>query len=131
MGEWKECKLGGDATFDFNSLVEVINDAHKKLSKRAAKAVNICLTFRNWIIGYYIYEFEMRGSDRASYGERLLEELSMQLADRGLKRVGERELRRFRQFYLTYPQIREAVTPELSRMLHVSLLGEVKREAGA
>ena len=110
---WRECRLGDATTFDFNSLLEAINDVHKKLSARAYKAVNISLTVRNWIIGCYITEFEMNGSDRASYGERLLEELSVRLAERGLKRVGERELRRFRQFYLSYPQIREAVTPEL------------------
>ena len=59
----------------------------------------------------------------------LLEELSARLAERKLIRVGERELRRFRQFYLTYPQIREAVTPELSRMLPGPVLSEEKREA--
>ena len=121
--------MGDETAFDFNSLVDVINDAHNRLSTSASKAVNISLTLRNWIIGYYICEFEMRGSDRASYGGRLLETLSLQLADRGMKRVGERELRRFRQFYLTYPRIREAVTPELSKMIPGPINVEEKREA--
>jgi hypothetical protein len=41
------------------------------------------------------------------------------LSSKGVSRVEERELRRYRQFYQTYPQIRETVSPEL----HQRLLG--------
>jgi hypothetical protein len=44
-------------------------------AKQASKAVNISLTLRNWLIGSYISEFELRGFDRAGYGERLLASL--------------------------------------------------------
>jgi hypothetical protein len=27
------------------------------------------LTLRNWLIGYYIAEYELQGSDRADYGD--------------------------------------------------------------
>ena len=121
--------MGIDDPLNFNSLVDAIENAHDNLSRRATKAVNISLTFRNWLIGYYISEYEMGGSDRATYGDKLLEELSGKLAERGMNRVSERELRRFRQFYQAYPQIREAVTPELSRMLPAALSGTEKREA--
>jgi hypothetical protein len=105
--------MGIDDALDFNSLVEAITRIHAELAARATRAVNISLTLRNWFIGYYIREYELGGSDRAAYGEKLLESLSLKLAERGMKRVDTRELRRFRQFYLTYPQIREALTPEL------------------
>jgi predicted nuclease of restriction endonuclease-like (RecB) superfamily len=103
--------------FDFNSLVQQIRDIHSNLQMQATKAVNIALTLRNWIIGCYIYEYEQGGEDRAEYGEKLLQKLSDSLQKHGLKRIEERELRRFRQFYLTYPQIRESVTPELHPFL--------------
>ncbi|WP_443661211.1 hypothetical protein [Eshraghiella crossota] len=30
------------------------------------------MTLRNWVIGYYIVEYEQDGSDRAQYGSHLL-----------------------------------------------------------
>lgn len=35
-------------------------------------AVNQLMTLRNWVIGYYIVEYEQDGSDRAQYGSHLL-----------------------------------------------------------
>ncbi len=102
---------------DFNILVQQINQLSSSLQKQATKAVNIALTLRNWMIGYYIYEYEQGGEDRAEYGEKLLQRLSASLRKLELKRIEERELRRFRQFYLTYPQIRESLTPELGTII--------------
>jgi predicted nuclease of restriction endonuclease-like (RecB) superfamily len=97
---------------DFNGLVGQIKVIHERLWGQATKAINIALTLRNWMIGYYICEYEQGGEDRAEYGENLLWKLSESLRQHGLKRIEERELRRFRLFYLTYPQIRETVSPE-------------------
>lgn len=99
--------------FNFNGLVDQIKVIHERLLGQATKAVNIALTLRNWMIGYYICEYEQGGEDRAEYGENLLWKLSESLRQHGLKRIEERELRRFRLFYLTYPQIRETMSPEL------------------
>lgn len=49
---------------------------------------------------------------RAAYGERLLSNRSKRLRETTIPRTDERELRRFRQFYLAYPQIRDTVSPE-------------------
>lgn len=121
--------MGNDDTLNFISLVEAITRIHKKLVAKATRAVNISLTVRNWLIGNYIREYELGGSDRAAYGEKLLESLSLKLAEKGMKRVDTRELRRFRQFYLAYPQIREAMTPDLVKMLPASTSGQKKRES--
>jgi hypothetical protein len=43
--------------------------------------------------------------------------LSARLLENGVSRTEERKLRRYRQFYQTYPQIREALTPELGKHL--------------
>ena len=56
--------------WDFEKLVVSIRQAHEELAARAGRAVNVSLTLRNWMIGCYIAEYELCGSDRASYGER-------------------------------------------------------------
>jgi len=106
-----------DMSLTFEQLISSIRHVHDQLTAQAGRAVNISLTLRNWAIGYYIHEYEQNGSDRAQYGERLLDRLAEQLQKSGLKRVESRELRRYRQFYQLYPQIRESVTPELNRLL--------------
>jgi len=55
--------------------------------------------------------------------------LAESLRQAGLARVDARELRRFRQLYLTYSGIREALTPELRRLLHASGPAGDKRES--
>lgn len=97
----------------FVELVESIREAHNLLSVQATRAVNINLTLRNWVIGYYIEHYERSGVDRATYGDRLMDELSKSLKKQGLTRCDRRELYRYRQFYLTYPQIVETVSPQL------------------
>ena len=106
-----------DMSLTFEQLISSIRHVHDQLAAQAGRAVNISLTLRNWAIGHYIHEYEQNGSDRAQYGERLLDRLAEQLQKSGLKRVESRELRRYRQFYQLYPQIRESVTPELNRLL--------------
>lgn len=108
----------------FTSLVEFIQNLHDELSAQASRAVNFSLTLRNWLIGYYIAEYEQNGMDRAAYGERLLERLSIHLRKQGVSRSEERELRRYRQFYHTYPQIRDSLTPELREKLLSQLATE-------
>ena len=102
---------------NFESLVGAIADVHQRLQSEAVKAVNTALTLRNWLIGLYIHEYELAGQDRATYGERLIERLSDRLKARGVPRTDGRELRRYRLFYLTYPQIRESLPPEFVQAL--------------
>lgn len=101
----------------FAELVLSIRQAHDLFSAQASKAVNISLTLRNWSIGYYIERYERLGVDRAKYGERLMDDLSETLRKLGLSRCDRRELYRYRQFYLTYPQIVEAAAPQLTAVL--------------
>lgn len=107
-----------DLTMD--RLIESISRTHRYFSAQAGKAVNIALTLRNWTIGCFIQEYEQYGADRAKYGEQLLARLAQALALKGMERVSERELRRFRHFYRTYPQIRQSLTPELHQAIPAS-----------
>ena len=85
---------------NFESLVGRINLIQDALQAQAAHAVNLSLTARNWLVGYYIVEFEQHGEDRAKYGEKLLNRLSERINRKGFE---PRRLREFRQLYLVYP----------------------------
>ena len=85
---------------DFESLVGRINLVQDALQAQAAHAVNLSLTTRNWLVGYYIVEFEQHGEDRAKYGEKLINRLAERINRKGFE---PRRLREFRQLYLVYP----------------------------
>ena len=113
----------------FTELLTTIQLVDDRLASHASRAVNISLTVRNWLIGFYIYEYEQNGEDRANYGDKLLNRLADALGRAGVSRSQVRELRRYRQFYLTYPAIRESLTPEFHKLLPVNDLQ--KRESVA
>lgn len=100
----------------FAGLIQSIQAAHRELAAQAGKAVNISLTLRNWLIGHYIEEYERNGVDRAEYGEKLMDHLSSQLTRQGISRCDRRELYRYRQFYLTYPQIVRSLPPQFQQL---------------
>jgi hypothetical protein len=60
-------------TLHFENLVNNIEQIHHHFQQQAVKAVNVSLTIRNWLIGFYIVEFEQNGADRAKYGEKLIQ----------------------------------------------------------
>ena len=86
----------------FERLVAAIGQAHAELAAQASRAVNASLTLRNWLIGFHIAEYEQQGTDRAQYGDALLDRLSDRLKEAGVSRAEARELRRYRQFYPTF-----------------------------
>jgi len=87
---------------NFNELKQSIQQISGTLRKNAISAVNIHLTVRNWLIGFYIVEFEQKGEDKAKYGAKLLQNLADSFDEEGLS---YRNLNLYRQFYLVYPQI--------------------------
>ena len=62
--------------FRFLSACSGIRQVHEHCDVEAARAVNVGLTVRNWMIGWYIRQYEQDGADRSTYGTRLLENLS-------------------------------------------------------
>lgn len=85
---------------NFESLVGRINLIQDALQAQAAHAVNLSLTARNWLVGYYIVEYEQHGEDRAKYGEKLINKLSQRISRKGFE---PRRLREYRQLYIVYP----------------------------
>jgi predicted nuclease of restriction endonuclease-like (RecB) superfamily len=96
----------------FSTLIDSIRQVHDELVSQASRAVNVSLTLRNWLIGCYIEEYERSGVDRAQYGDKLMDRLAETLTKQGVSRCDRRELYRYRQFYLIYPQIVEALPPQ-------------------
>lgn len=99
-------ELPQDNKTGMDSLVKQISDVQDVLQGVAAHAINLSLTARNWLVGYYIVEYEQHGEDRAQYGDNLLKTLAKRINRKGL---GERRLYEFRLFYSIYPNLGEAV----------------------
>ncbi len=110
---------------NFGQLVGVIRQVNDTLAVQANRAVNASLTLRNWLIGLHVEEFERRGMDRAEYGDKLMDRLAETLTKHGVSRCDRREIYRYRQMYLTYPQILEAVTPQLEPLVGETVLADL------
>lgn len=63
------------------------------------------MTLRNWIIGYYIVEYEQSGKDRAEYGKQLFKAIADRIIKKGVKSIRERHLYLCKDLYKAYPQI--------------------------
>ena len=110
--------------WDFEKLVGVIRQVHEEMAARAGKAVNLSLTLRNWLIGFYIAVYEQNGADRAEYGAQLLENLSSRLAEGGMDGVASRSLRQYRQFYSVYPEIWQTPSAKTIERLIPTSIGQ-------
>ena len=97
---------------NFESLVGHINQVQDVLQAQAAHAVNLSLTARNWLVGYYIVEFEQHGEDRAKYGDKLINRLAKEINRKGFE---PRRLREYRQIYIVYPQLGTSIASYLQK----------------
>lgn len=98
----------------FTRLSDMVLQIHDATQTAAVKTVNRFATVRNYVIGYYIVEYEQHGSDRAKYGDQLLKRLAERVNRKG---INETLLKVSRRFYLDYPQI------------HFYLLGQISPTA--
>jgi predicted nuclease of restriction endonuclease-like (RecB) superfamily len=116
----------------FEALVGAIQATDAHFAAEAVRAVNIGLTLRNWCFGLSIAAFELRGADRARYGERLVEALSDELKARGISNVGRRQLYQYLAFYRTYPELVRALpAPALALVPGADTAAEIVRTASA
>ena len=103
--------IAQDLTFDM--LVQRIDCTQEALQNSARLIINRHVTTKAWLTGYFIVEYEQHGSDRAQYGERLIKCLSERL---GRNKFSPTSLKIYRQFYLTYPQLRSEIASFLQTM---------------
>ena len=100
------------SNMDFNTLVGRINYVQEAFQAQAAHAINLSLTARNWLVGYYIVEFEQKGEDRAKYGDKLMPRLAKSINCKGFE---QRRLRDYRRIYLVYPQLATEIATYIQR----------------
>ena len=81
--------------------------------KQTYHAINFKMVESYWLIGQTIVEHEQRGEARAAYGKGVLKEVASRLTSDFGKGFDERELRKMRQFYLTFRN-RDTLRPELT-----------------
>ena len=110
---------------NFNTLVAQIDTVHKTLQAKSIQSVSTGLTIRNWLIGYYIVEYEQHGEDRAEYGAKIIENLVRRL--KHIKSMSETNLKLFRLFYFAYPRIGQTLSDEFKlKSLEIQQTASVK-----
>lgn len=92
----------------FSDLASIIQTTHDAAQSSAVRAINRMQTMRNWLIGYYIVEFEQHGKDRAEYGTQLLKKLEERVDRKGLNVT---LFQTSRNFYNLYPQMEGLFVP--------------------
>ena len=91
------------------------------------------LRSENYVIGFYIVEYEQHGNDRAKYGDKLLKRLAERVNKRG---INETLLKVSRAFYLNYPHVKsylegKSATPSHQSALVSSMASSESSERGA
>lgn len=98
---------------NLEQLVTSIEQIDLDLRRQSMRAVSCSLTVRNWLIGWHIAEYELKGEDRAVYGDGLLRALSERLSSQGLSGCDRRLLYRYRKLYRVYPHIVQSLSGHL------------------
>ncbi len=95
---------------NIDNLTNTISQTNTFFLNKVQKQVNSAMTLRNWIIGYYIVEYEQSGKDRAEYGKQLFKAIADRIIKKGVKSIRERHLYLCKDLYKAYPQILRTVS---------------------
>ena len=111
----------------FNDLTSIIQTTHDAAQSSAVKAINRMQTMRNWLIGYYIVEYDQHGKDRAEYGTQLLKKLEERVNRKGMTTT---LFKWARKFYRLYPQMTDNLPVRIcATMMHQLQSIENKEDA--
>lgn len=113
----------GAKTPSLADLCDAVRATHDAAQGAAVKAINRMQTMRNWLIGYYVVEYEQNGQERAQYGSRLLKEIATRVDRKG---INETLLQVARLFYIGYPQMAQNLCLKKSATLSHKLKEESK-----
>ena len=102
-----------------DDLIAHIDKTNHFFTHQAVKQVDTMLTLRNWFIGLHLAEYEQLGSDRATYGAKLLQKIAQQLKQKKIQGLSLTNLKLYRQFYNTYPQIGQTLSDQLKLPQHI------------
>lgn len=98
--------------------IQEIKQILAQARQKTYQAINSAMVEAYWNIGKRIVQEEQNGAERATYGEAILKTLSKELSAEFGKGFSERNIRNFRQFYLSFPEIE--IWQTLSAKLHWS-----------
>ena len=94
----------------------IFSDAEKIIEvsqKTAFHSVDRILVLRNWLLGKRIFEEELQGEDRATYGAEVVAKLAKHLNAKYGRGFSKRNLWEDLRFYKAYPQIVQTACAEL------------------
>lgn len=111
---------------NFQDLIHSIQETHTNTQRAVVGAINQGLSIRNWLVGYYIVEFEQNGNERSTYGDKLLPSLAKAIQIKGFSAS---DLSRYRQFYLKYPNILATVSQDFLKTIGNSRILAVVSQA--
>ena len=111
---------------------DILNDVCSIIDGAKAYAyqtINVTLVKRNWLIGKRIAEEELKGKNRADYGDELIRELAKSLTEIYGKGFTKSNLYYFLSFYQSFPNIFHAVRGKSQTLLswtHYRILLQVQ-----
>lgn len=117
-----------ETVFSFDHLSELVQQLHDSAYSATVKAINRLATIRNYVIGFYIVEYEQHGNDRAKYGERLLKRLAERVNKKG---INETLLKVSRAFYLNYPNVEAYLRGKSATASHQSEISPTPSDKSA
>ncbi len=94
----QEMALSSESGHIFDRVVSILEQARSHV----ARAVNSNMVWAYWLIGREIVLEVQGGEERAEYGKKLIEDLSVRLNEKYGKGFSTSNLWYFRQFYLAY-----------------------------
>ena len=107
-----ETRNGITDIVSFDNLCNTVTKVDKAFANNTAKAINKNVTARNWLIGYYIVNYEQHGNDRAQYGEKTLQSLAERA---NASSLSYRNLKLYRQFFLAFPNLVQPICNYVKR----------------
>ena len=108
----------------YDAILSELVDLLEGARRISARAVNAVMTASYWEVGRRIVEFEQGGKKRADYGEALVERLSGDLSAKFGRGFSLQNLYKYRQFFLTFPEIFPTVSGEFIAEKRLTLSGE-------
>lgn len=86
-----------------NNYIQDIKQILAQARQKAYTAINSAMVEAYWQIGKRIVEEEQNGKERADYGKEIIQTISDEMTKEFGKGFTGRNIRNFRQFYLTFP----------------------------
>ena len=99
------------------NVLEDICSIIDSAQKYAYKAINVALIERNWFIGYRIAEEELKGNNRAEYGENTITKLSKELTNIYGKGFAKTSLYNCYTFYKMFQNIFQSPIGKSEKLL--------------